>query len=351
MPLHNLLEPVDLPRLFRAHPPANFQAIDSIAPAFAAKFDLLTTLEPTVRNFLGRLPLGGLRRPLTCFIGTTVSEHALFPSEVEPEAFVRTILTDHAPCYAFLIIKDIPTEAVLVGEEALTYSRGVAAACELADFVLVDGQALAYVPIDFGTVDEYMTRFSHTRRKSLRRKLRNRRAVTVEAIATGDERFLKDEFVSSIVRLYRNVFAQSEIHFDLLTEDFFRAVLQSVTVGGTLFVYRTNGAMIGWNLCVAKSGILVDKYIGFDYPAAREYDLYALSWFHNLEHAVQRGFRYYVAGWTDPEVKRQLGAQFTPTMHAVRVRSPLLRSLLKRSKRWFEPDRRWYATDAANTRP
>src|SRR5205085_9853539 len=70
-----------------------------------------------------------------------------------------------------------------------------------------------------------------------------------------------------------------------------------------------------------------------------------VSWFHNLQHALDHGYRVYVAGWTDPEIKRRLGARFTATMHAVRVRNPVLRGALELSKRWFESDRRWTAKD------
>src|SRR5207248_1170887 len=132
--------------------------------------------------------------------------------------------------YSFVIVKDLPTESTLVGEEALAYSRRIGAACRAAGFVLVGGQALAYVPIDFHSIEEYFARFSHARRRNLRRKLRRRRALEIEAIPTGDDRFMDDSFVSAIYALYRNVYVQSEIHFDLLTKPFFRAVLQSAAV-------------------------------------------------------------------------------------------------------------------------
>jgi predicted N-acyltransferase len=61
-----------------------------------------------------------------------------------------------------------------------------------------------------------------------------------------------------------------------------------------------------------------------------------VSWFQNLEYALERGLRCYVAGWTDPEVKRDLGAAFTHTQHAVYVRNPVLRALLKPFRRLFE---------------
>ena len=82
--------------------------------------------------------------------------------------------------------------------------------------------------------------------------------------------------------------------------------------------------------------MLIDKYIGFAYPQAHQHNLYTVSWFHNLEYALTNGLRYYVAGWTDPEVKRELGAQFTITRHLVYVRNPFLRAILSRTKRLFE---------------
>ena len=336
MALVNLLEPLELIQQFQSHLPEGFSAVEASAPAFSTRFDLLTTLEPSMRKRLAWLPLP---RPVTCFIGTTVSEYALFPGNIRIDELIAPLVRR----FAFVIVKDLPAEPVLVGEESFEISRRIASACEAAGFVILDGQALAYVPVDFASVDDYLGRFSHSRRKNLRRKLKARHSLTIETFTTGDERFNDETFLAAIYRLYRNVYAQSETHFDLLTSDFFRAVLQSGKADGLLFTYRANGSMIGWNLCFAGNGLLIDKYIGFDYPAAREHDLYTASWFNNLEYALQHGLRTYVAGWTDPEIKRQLGARFTPTQHAVHVRNPLLRSALRGSKRWFESDRQWYA--------
>ena len=333
--MKNLLEPENLIRHFQEHPPEGFASIDlGGTPAFATKFDLTTTLEPAVRKRLQWLPRW---RPMTCFVGTTVSEYALF----SPDSGTEELMSRKRD-YPFFIIKDIPTEATLVGDDALADSRRVADTCRDAGFVLVDGQALAYVPIDFASTDEYLSRLSHARRKSLRRKLRSRASLEIEAIPTGDSRFGDESFLAALYALYRNVYDQSEIHFDLLTAEFFRAVLQDADVHGVVFVYHAGGNLIGFNFCVCENGMLIDKYVGFRYPEAREHDLYTVSWFHNLEYALERGFKTYVAGWTDPEVKRQLGARFTFTMHAVYVRNPILRALLKGFRRFFESDRQWH---------
>ncbi len=347
--IRNLLEPTSLIRHFLEHPPEGFisVALDGGPPAFNTEFDLLTTLEPAWRRHLEALPLARwwrrFLRPTTCFIGTTVSEYAPLPCDAAPDELVHRLLLQLAPRYPFLIIKDIPTEATLVGDAALAYSRRLAEVCREAGFVLVEGQALAYVPIDFGTTDEFLSGFSHARRRNVRRKLRSRGSLQVEAIPTGDARFDDETFLATLYALYRNVYEQSDIHFDLLTAAFFRAVLRDAGVNGIVFIYRARGTVIGYNLCICEDGMLIDKYVGFAYPDAPDHDLYTVSWFHNLEYAMERGFRHYVAGWTDPEIKRQLGARFTFTMHAVYVRNPIVRMLLRLFKRLFEPDRQWRA--------
>jgi hypothetical protein len=350
---HNLIESGNLVQHFREHPPEGFVpvALDGDVPAFSAKFDLLTTLEPAMLRRLERLPLARVwrrwLRPMTCFIGTTVTEYGVLPADREPEPLVGDLLSQLGR-YPFLIIKDLPTEGTLVGDEALDYSRRLGEACRGAGFVLLEGQALAYVPIDFVSTEEYLSRLSHARRKNVRRKLRSRGSLEVETIATGDPRFENEAFLAEIYALYGNVYAQSELHFDRLTLPFFRAVLEDADVHGIVFLYRAGGLLIGFNLCLCENGMLIDKYVGLAYPEARDHDLYTVSWFHNLEYALARGCRTYIAGWTDPEIKRQLGARFTFTTHAVFVRNPILRALLRPLRKLFESDRAWESAHARN---
>ena len=150
--------------------------------------------------------------------------------------------------------------------------------------------------------------------------------------------------LAAFYALYLNVYRQSEIHFDLLTAVFFKTLLQDANNHGVVFVYRAEGKLIGYNICFAANNRLLDKYVGFLYPQARDYNLYVVSWFHNLDYALKHGLHCYVAGWTDPEIKRYLGARFTLTRHAVYVRNPLLRRILAPLKRFFETDQQWHAS-------
>ncbi|MBB1648150.1 MAG: GNAT family N-acetyltransferase [Delftia acidovorans] len=348
--LHNQLEPPGLLAQFAAHPPEGFALLqDWPAPAFTAPFDLLTTADDALKARLLSLPGGGwLSRRLrlsTDFVGTTVSEYAVLPMGT-PAAQQAAALRARAGRRMLTIVKDLPQDSPLLPDADNAHARALALALADAGFILVEGQALAHVPIDFSSLDEYLARLSRSRRQNLRRKLRSRAQLQVQRIPTGAA-FADDARVDAYYALFDAVYAQSEIHFDRLTRDFFAALLRDAGNGGTVFEYRalqddgTPGALLGWNLCFEHGGKLIDKYIGLSYPAAREANLYFVSWMVNLEYAIERGLSHYVAGWTDPEVKAQLGASFTFTQHAVFIRNPLLRALGRRFAGHFESDRQW----------
>ncbi|TPG10555.1 GNAT family N-acetyltransferase [Rhodanobacter glycinis] len=353
MPFISQLEPDALLAHFMAQPPVGFtvQLSPQGMPSFLAPFDLLTTADDALRRRVTRLPLyrlwGRLLRWRTRFAGTTVSEYAPLPPGVPPDALAQGLKAAYGRECRLLVVKDIAQDSPLLDDADNAYANAFASACERAGYVLLEGQALAWVSIDFDSTDAYLARLSSGRRKNIRRKLRSRTDLEIEMVPAGDARFDDAATLADFQALFDNVYAQSEIHFDRLTAAFFREVLRDGGSGGVVFVYRHAGQMIGWNLCYEHGGKLIDKYVGFAYPQAREHNLYFVSWMHNLDYARRRGLTQYVAGWTDPEVKSFLGARMTFTRHAVYARNPLLRVLLRRLGRHFESDRQWQAATEA----
>jgi hypothetical protein len=191
----NLIEPPGLVRTFAEHPPEGFRSFDlcSGIQAFSASFDLLTTVDPAVRRVVDALPFATTWRRLlharTCFIGTTVSEYALFPADAAAEEVARCIIDSVGDDYPFVIIKDLPGDSVLVGTEAYAWSQRLANACRAVGFVTLEGQALAYVPIDFASVEDFLAKRSHARRKNLRRKLRSASQLRFEEVPSGSPIF------------------------------------------------------------------------------------------------------------------------------------------------------------------
>ena len=348
----NQLEPDAMVNAFLASPPAGFTAfVDTCGtPAFEADFDLLTTADDSLRLRIAALP--GYRfwsrvlRWRTAFVGTTVSEYALFPHQPDAAQLLQQLKSSHGRRHRLTIVKDIPQSSPLLDATENAHADHLCAAAVGAGFVIVEGQALAYVPIDFADTDAYLARLSASRRKDIRRKLRSRSDVSIQAIPTGSASLSEPALVEELLALFEAVYAQSDIQFDHPQAAYLSRLFADAASAGIVFTYRCDGRLIGWNLCYEHAGRLIDKYVGFRYPDAREHNLYALSWMHNIDYAIQRGLTHYVAGWTDPQVKAQLGARFTLTRHAVYARSALLRTLLRRISTRFENDRQWHDESA-----
>lgn len=346
---NNQLEPTSLIDSFARHPPHGFEILHdpfTRTPAFAAPFHLLTTADESLRRRFSGLPFyrhwSGVLQPRVAFVGTTVSEYALLPSGQDARELPAIWKSAWASRFPLLIVKDIPQRSALLSESENRAADELVHACEAQGYFLVEGQALAYVTVDFADVSTFLDRMSSARRKNLRRKMRSLDKLHVSRVPTGDARFEDEQTIDRYFALYLAVFAQSEVQFDQLSRDFLASLLRDRRSGGIVFEYRRHGAsepLVGWNLCFVAAGKLLDKYIGLSYPAARELNLYFVSWMVNLEFALKAGLTHYVAGWTDPEVKAQLGAQFTFTRHAVYTRHKLLRVVGRRLSRRLAIDR------------
>lgn len=334
-PYVNLLEPPALVQSFIDYPPNHFKAwlTAQHVPMFSTELDLLLFADDFLKRVSAYLPFPQYWRrmlmPNAAFVGTTVSEYALFPPGLSAEQLVEGIKA-YQRRYPIVVIKDIPKRSPLLDEKSNAYAEAVKKACHEAGFILIEGQDLAYIPVDFASIDEYLARLSRVRRKDIKRKLHVRHAIDLEILPTGSDYFSRDYVLNSLYALYMNVYHQSDIHFDLLSFDFFKAVLQDTDDKGRVFLYRHQGELVGFNLCFIYDGNLVDKYIGLLYPQARKLNLYFVSWIVNLEFALEHGLKFYIAGWTDPGIKAYLGALFTMTQDAVYVRNPLLRALLRK---------------------
>ena len=58
-----------------------------------------------------------------------------------------------ARCYAFVILKDIPQHSPLLSAQDNRAAATLTRAAEQAGYVLLQGQALAHVSVDFPSID------------------------------------------------------------------------------------------------------------------------------------------------------------------------------------------------------
>ena len=347
----NMLEPPSLIEAFLTHPPEHFE-IHTIPyngqdiHGFFADLDLFTTLEDSAKNAIDRLrrlaPIDWfIKRYLTpnvLFIGTTVSEYCWLPKALDFDAFTQAVMEAFARAKRqFLIIKDIPGDSPLLGRDDNRRSAELLAFLKASGFIILTGQALAYLPIAFDTIDGYLQPLSSNRRKDFRRKMKIGANLNMQELSTGDP-FFSDAMVAQLYALYVHTYDKSDLHFDKLTFAFFDHLLRHST-DGTVFIYRDQNHIIGFNLCYVVNGALVDKYAGSRYPEAFDAALFFNNSFDNIRYCLAHGLTTYIMGWTEPKTKATLGCRFTYTHHAVYIKHPLLRFILSWFQSRFEGDK------------
>jgi len=187
-----------------------------------------------------------------------------------------------------------------------------------AGYTVLANMPVARNAIDFPSTEAYLAGFSKAARKNLRRKSRAWDQVSIEEIAGVPAD------LPALHRLYLNCYEKSELKFEQLTEDFFRNIGENLGENCRFVLYRAAGQLIGFNLLVHRDGLLIDKYLGMDYGAARPFNLYFLSWMHNLEMCLRDGFHTFQSGQGAYATKKHLRAELEMTWLYFRHRNPLL---------------------------
>jgi hypothetical protein len=196
----------------------------------------------------------------------------------------------------------------------------------------------ARLDLDFATFEEFMTeKLSKVFRKNLRRKLRASEElanpITMEVV--NDASALVDE----IYPLHLQTFDRSEFQFEKLTKDYFRLVGQRMPERVRYFIWRQNGRIIAFNLCMIHEGTLYDLDVGLDYSVALELSLYFRTWRDVVEWSLQNGLKAYHTGPLNYDPKAHLKLRLMPQDLYARHNWAIANPIFKLALKYLEPTR------------
>jgi len=120
--------------------------------------------------------------------------------------------------------------------------------------------------------------------------------------------------------------ARGDMQFEILPKRFFDAISDNMPAEAKYFLWRVNGKLVAFALCLISGGHFVDYYLGFDYSVAHEYHLYFIRFRDLMNWCIQNGMKTYEMGPTGYEPKRRLGFGFVP-----------LYAYAKHRKKWIRP--------------
>lgn len=304
------------------------------APGFITDYALDTTLTGPARDTaaaLCRLAPRLLRPKLAC-LGSPCTETALIGSDSARGPTGRGLLASalmdgfeelaRTERCALLAVKDSPVTRHSPWDEAL----------KPLGYRSVAGLPVAAMDIDFDSIEEYLARLSSATRKDMRRKLKVAGAVRVEV------RDRLDDVLDQVMGLYRQTRARADMQFEELTPDYFTGVLAGMSGRSHCALYYAGDRLLAANLLLHDGETLLDKFFCMDAALGRDFNLYFLSWFNNLQFCLDHGLRRYQSGQAAYQNKLRLGSHLTRTRMYFRHRNPFLNAALKAAAPLFAAD-------------
>lgn len=190
--------------------------------------------------------------------------------------------------------------------------------------------------LPFANFEEYFASLSKATRKDLRRKFR--RAEKSEPL---DLQVVNDvsSWIDEIYPLYLEVQKRSAQKFETLTKEYFCSLGARMPERVRFFLWRQEGRIVAFSLCLIHHGTIYDDYLGLDYAVAFDLHLYFVTFRDIVRWALANGLKFYYSSPLNYEPKLHLDCELAPLDLYVRHTSPWLNLIFPPVLQLLEPTR------------
>jgi len=185
--------------------------------------------------------------------------------------------------------------------------------------------------LDFASFEEFLQkRVSYSFRKNLRRKFKKlAEHPPLELEVVTDVSHVADE----IHPLYMQTFQRSELRFEELTKDFLVRIGKEMPERARYFLWRQNGKIVAFALCLIHGDTIHDLNVGLDYAVALDLHLYFVTWRDVVQWALDNGLKRYYTAPLNYDPKFHLRMELAPldlyAWHTSRLINPIFRIALR----------------------
>jgi predicted N-acyltransferase len=190
-------------------------------------------------------------------------------------------------------------------------------------FAKFDSLPTTELNVWFKDFEEYLMTLSGANRYDLRRKFKKVDGHVKIDLEIADS--LEDGALRDVYKLYLDIVAKHEMGFELLPMGFFKDISGNMPGRTKFFLWRMEGKLVAFLLCLVSEGVLIDYYVGLDYSVAHKYHLYFIKFRDVLNWCIKNGIKKYEMGITGYEPKRRLGFDFVPLYIYAKLRNRVLR--------------------------
>jgi predicted N-acyltransferase len=307
--------------------------VRGIQPFFFVQQNLVEGIPGGIRHFVD-----SVRRKFPKFLTMRV----LMVGCAAGEGHIGTVISADATWLADALHAVLPSIAragkasLIALKDFPARYRSVLAAFSNDGYARVPSMPMTRLALNFRDFDDYLAHLSYSTRKSLRRKFRKtERAADITHQITTDITPYLDE----IYPLYLAVHERSPMKFEKLTKEYLSQLGRSMPERARFFIWRIEGRIVAFSLCLVHDDTLYDEYLGLDYSVAYDLHLYFYTIRDILTWAIENGLTFYCSSPLNYDPKLHLGFELAPLDLYVRHARSLFNPIFGRIVRWLEPTR------------
>ena len=205
------------------------------------------------------------------------------------------------------------------------------------NFTRVPSLPMTRLNIDYPSFDAYMaTALNGATRRKLRKKFRAAGASFPIAMSVVVD---ITPVIEDVYPLYLQVYNRSKLHFEKLTKAFLCGLGRSMPDKVRFFIWRQNGRIIAFTLCMIERDAVFAEYIGLDYSVALDLHLYHYATRDMISWAISHGYKWLRSSGLNYDPKLHLRHLLDPIDLYVRHTSAIWNAVLKRALPLIEPTR------------
>ena len=195
----------------------------------------------------------------------------------------------------------------------------------------------AKLDLDFSSFDEYLhKRLGPGYRRNLKRKFRDSARfgpLWLEVLVNATP------YAGEILALYLQTYQRSEFRFERLTAEYFSRLGQRMPDRARFFLWRHEGRIIAFALCLVHAGVMHSLNIGLDYAVALKRHLYFEVWRDLVSWAIEEKLDCIQTGPLNYDPKFRLRLKLYPLDLYVRHTSPIINPVLRLGLNFLQPAR------------
>lgn len=189
------------------------------------------------------------------------------------------------------------------------------------------------IDFDFSTFEEYTKKVLSSNMRHKFNKLAKAEPVQMEVVTDVTP------FADEIAALYEPTYAKSKMRFEHLTAEFFALAGRELADTARYFLWRVDGKLAAFSLCLIHGETIYNLNVGFDYAVSLDRQLYFVTFRDTIRWALAHGLKRFYTGQLSYDPKLRLRLRLDPLDLYARHTNRLINPVFKFALDFLQPAR------------